>query len=326
MARKTIWYKRAVLGTVQNRNLQAALTTALTRLPTTGDRLRRPGGPAEPGRELINGHARRYSMLCGHFISFEAGHRQLFLHGLDTATSFDLDAIAPPTGQPEERREFLEGVAYFAIHGNHVLLCQSKAAGSRELESYLNWILWGATTVLPNPTAVVLADQPSNRLVDKLNRNPIKSVRFGTPLDYEAIAAPETRNRVTSVRVSPKGLGADIIQALLSDSIFDHAGFSDAIRDDNIEVEVTVRFKHKQQISDSGDDLLRSVAKAARHMNPEDVEIELHHAGIITGNELRVYKSMGVPTTDSGLIREDDLNQQMATWLQDLLESKMIDP
>jgi hypothetical protein len=326
MQRKTVWYKRAVLGTVQNRNLQAALTTALGRLPATGNRLRRPGGPTDPSCELINGHSRRYSMLCGHFVSFEMGHRQPFLHGLETAASFDLDAIAPPQGRPDERREFLEGVAYFAIHENHVLLCQSKAAGSRELERYLNWILWEASTVLPSPTAVVLQDQPSRKLIEKLNHNPVKSIRFGTPLEYESISVPEMRERSTKLRVSPKGLGADVLAALFTNTIFDKASFSDAIKNDNIEVEVTVRFKHKQHISTSGDELLRSVAKAARHMNPDDVEIELHHAGTIKGNELQVHTAMDVPTTDSGLIREDDLNQQMANWLQDLLQSKMVDP
>jgi len=121
-------------------------------------------------------------------------------------------------------------------------------------------------------------------------------------------------------------LGADVLAALFTNTIFDKASFSDAIKNDNIEVEVTVRFKHKQHISTSGDELLRSVAKAARHMNPDDVEIELHHAGTIKGNELQVHTAMDVPTTDSGLIREDDLNQQMANWLQDLLQSKMVDP
>lgn len=326
MARKTIWYKRATLGTVQSRSLQTVLTTALTRLPTTGARLRRPGGPTDPGIELINGHGRRYNMLCGNFISFQAGHRQPFLHGLDTAARFDLDAIAPPKGKPDERREFLEGVAYFAVLDDHVLLCQSKAVGSRELERYLNWILWEATSVLPSPTAIVLGEQPSKRIVDKLNNNPIKSVKFGTPMEYEQIARRETSNRITEVHFSPKGLGASVLEALFSNSIFEKASFSEAITNDNIEVEVTVRFKHRQQISESGDTMLRSIAKAARHMDSNDYEIELHHGGTIKGDELRVHTSMDISTSETGLLLEDDLYQLMANWLKDLLESKMIDP
>lgn len=326
MVRKTVWYKRAVLGTVSNQNLQTVLVSALRKLPTTGARLRRPGGGSDIGFELINGHASRYSMLCGNFVSFEAGRRQPYLHGLDTAPSFDLDAIAPPEGNAKERREFLEGVAYFAIHENHVLICQSKAAGAREFERYLNWILWEATNVLPKPTAVVLSDQPSKKLVDKLNRNPIKSVRFGTPLEYESVSADETPRGYKRVTVSPRGVGADILKALFSNSIFDNASLTDAIENDNIEVEVTVRFKHKQHISDSGDGLLRSIAKAARHMDSDDFAIELHHAGTIKGDELRIHDSFDVQVSDAGLIREDDLNQSMATWLQSLLDAKMIDP
>lgn len=326
MARKTVWYKRAVLGTVRNQNLQSVLGAALKKLPTTGVRLRRPGGESDQGFELINGHADRYSMLCGNFVNFEAGRRQPYLYGQDTAPSFNLDAIAPPKGQVKERREFLEGVAYFAIHENHILLCQSKAAGTRELERYLNWILWEATNLLPKPTAIVLADQPSKKIIDKLNRNPIKLVRFGTPLEYEPVSAPETHGGYKSVTVSPRGLGAEVLRALFSNSIFDSASFSDAIENDNIEVEVTVRFKHKQQISDSGDGLLRSVARAARHMSSDDFAIELHHAGTIKGDELRIHDAFDVQVTDAGLIREDDLNQQMATWLQSLLNAKMIDP
>lgn len=326
MSRKTIWYKRVTLGTVQSKDLQTVLGTALGRLQTTGERLRRPAGSESASFELINGHGKRYGMLCGHFISFEQGHRQPLLSGLDTAHSFDLDAMAPPKGKADERREFLEGVAYFGILKNHLILCQSKAASSKEFEKYLNWILWEATNVLAKPTAVVLSDQPSRRLMEKLDKNPVKSVSFGTPLEFESISIPATRTRFNEVKVSPKGLGADVLQALFSGSIFDNASFSKAVEEDNIEVEVTVRFKHKQQISSSGEKLLRAVAKAARHMDGNDVQIELHKAGTIKGNELRVHTPIETTLSDSGLIREDDLNQKMAQWLQDLLDSKMIDP
>lgn len=325
MARKTLWYKRATLGTVQNRTLQSAMTAALGRLSTTGDRIRRPEGPESPRMELINGFATRSNMLCGHFINFEAGRSQLLLVGTDTATSFSLDAWLPPKTKKDERKEFLEGVAYFGVLGNHLLLCQSKAAGSRELERYLNWLLWESTTVLPTGTAVILGDQPSKKLVDKINNNPIKSVSFGTPMEYEVMSPHTPRARVTEVHVSPKGLGAEVLEALFSGSIFANANFSDAISNDNIEVEVTVRFKNKQHISDSGDALLRSVAKAARHMAAEDVEIQLHKAGTIKGDALRVHTSVDVPTNQSGLLIEADLNQHMTTWLADLIESRMID-
>jgi hypothetical protein len=126
--------------------------------------------------------------------------------------------------------------------------------------------------------------------------------------------------------VSPKGLGADVLHALFSGSIFDNASFTKAVEEDNIEVEVTVRFKHKQQISRSGEKLLRTVAKAARHMDGNDIQIELHKAGTIRGNELRVHTAVDTAQTDSGLILEDDLNQKMSVWLQDLLDTKMIDP
>jgi hypothetical protein len=327
MARKTLWYKKAILGTIQNRTLQSAMTSALGVLATSGERIRRPEGDDVPRFELINSFAKRSNMLCGHFLNFEAGRSQLRLVGADTAASFSIEALLPPRANPQERSEFLEGVAYFGILGNHIILCQSKAASSREFERYLNWLLWEATTTLPSGTAVVVGDQPSKKLVDKINNNPIKSVSFGTPMEYEVTPAPSpnTRARVTEVKVSPTGLGAGVLEALFSDSIFSSAKFSDAITADNIEVEVTVRFKHKQHISESGDALLRTVAKAARHMAAEDVEIELHKAGTIKGDALRVHTSVDVATTESGLIVEADLNQRMATWLAELIESRMID-
>jgi hypothetical protein len=327
MARKTIWYKRATIGTTQNHTLQAALTSALKLLPASGERIRRPEGPDVPRFELINSYDKRSNMLCGHFLNFEAGRSQLRVFGADNAPSFSLEALLPPKAKPDERSEFLEGVAYFGILDNHMLLCQSKAASSRELERYMNWLLWEATKVLPTGTAVIIGDQPSRELAKKISKNPIKAVTFGTPLEYEVLSAPTSARgpTVQEVRVKPSGVGSDIIEALFSGSIFDNASFQDAIEHDNIEIEVTVRFKNKQHISQSGEDLLRTVAKAARHMSSEDVVIELHKAGTIRGNDLRLHTSVDVDTTDVGLLVESDLNQKMAIWLAGLIESKMVD-
>lgn len=324
MARKTIWYKRAVLGTVHNRTLQSAMVAALGRLRTTGARIRSPG--VDEAQELINGFATRNGMLCGQFLTFKAGQTQTLLRGRDTAESFDLEAMAPTRERPDERREFLDGVAYFGVHGNHILLCQSKAAGSRELERYLNWLLWEATDVLPRPTAVVIEDAPSRRIAEKVNNNPVKSVTLGTPVIFEPVAAPETRTRVNTVRVTPTGRAAEVLKSLFADTIFDQTRFQDSIRDDNIEVEVTVRFKNKQHISPSGESLLRTVARAARHLNSDDIEIELHKAGTIRGNDFRVHTSQEIATLESGLLHELDLNQFMANWLQQLLDNRMIEP
>lgn len=322
---KTVWYKRARFGAdgkgTGQQDLQSVLTAALGKLADPTERLRAP--TVEGGQSMvINRHAKRLNMLVGQFISFTAGQQQPVVTIKKGQKEFDLTSIVASQSS-SQRKEFVDGMGFFAIHGNHVLLAQSRSLGSREFEAYLNWLLCEASAVLASDVMVTVADQPSTAMMRKVAQKRLRGVTVGTPL--KPVATASTRGKDHVFRYEASGEAFDTIRGLFGADIFKHVNLTEALDADNVFVQVTVRVKGKRSVSDDTHKMLDALATAARHMSPDDIAMEVQGVGTVKGDEIKIHRSVVVDVlAEGGLVKEDDLWQKLHEWLCELLESKQV--
>ncbi|GAB2805103.1 hypothetical protein [Dyella kyungheensis] len=322
---KTVWYKRARFGSdgkgAGQQDLQSVLATALAKIADPTDRLRAP--TTDGGQSMvINRYAKRLNMLVGQFISFTAGQQQPVVTISKGVKEFDLTSIVA-TQSSAVRKEFVDGMGFFAIHGNHVLLAQSKSLGSREFEAYLNWLLIETSQVLANDVIVTVADQPSTAVMRKVAQKKLRGVTVGTPLKPVAVAEKSGKDHVLQYEAS--GEGFDTLRGLFGADIFDKINLTEALDSDNVFVQVTIRVKGKRTVSDDTHKMLDALATAARHMSPDDIAMEVQGVGTVKGDEIKIHKTVIVDVlAEGGLVKEDDLWQKLHEWLCELIERKQI--
>lgn len=316
---KTIWYKQVEIST-GGAKLQPLLASALSNTPTASARMMQLGDTAE--RHGINTHSVSQNMLVGQFLSFEAGlHQPLVTIG--DAAAYDLRGIQPPKDKDGKRTEWLDSIVYFACLDDHLLLAPTRSLSSREFERYLWWLL-AQTGAMPDGTYLVLKNQPSAKAQSDLRKKCVRAVTVGSKVETVAITEnpPDQDGASLAYELSPS-IASSILNAL--PEVLDKLNLTDAINEDKLDVQVTVRVKGPRKLSQEGSKLLDAVSRATRHMDPRDYSITLDHVGTIKGDDLKLSKTVSVrivPT--SGLVDETDVFQKMAEYLLQLMNAKVI--
>ena len=315
---KTIWYKRATIGTEVD-NLQDLLERALAARASASDRIFQPSDEAE--HHAINAHTKSGNMLVGQFLAFEEGRRQPLITLGGGQVVFELGTIGPG-GDEAEHREFLESIAYFGVLQNHVLLVQTKVLGSKQFERYLQWLLQEETQVLEEATVFALADQVPNATRRRAAGRRVRGVTIGSPV--RTVAERKGRDAATTFVLNDES--AATFAGLFGQDWLDRLNLRDALEPDSIEVRVTIRVKGKQRISAAGSDFLEQISRAARHLAPDDYSLEVQGIGKLKGEDLKLFKSVTVELTEKGgLTNETSLWFQMTEYLTTLLQSQMIE-
>ncbi len=315
---KTIWYKDAkIIGSKSS--LQDLLDLALIAKPNASDRLM---GDATTERIGINLTVNRDGFLFGQFICFEPGMQQALVTLDASKHAFDLNLISAQQTEDGKQQEFLESIGYFGILGNHVLLVQTKVLSSREFEEYLVWFLQKHSMVM-GAIPIVLADPAATVAKKNKAMHNIRGVTIGTPV--ETISQGAEGYKKASGKFMLDGRGFEALKSFFGGSAFEKLNLKSAIEEDNIEVLLTVRMNRVRVASDSGQDFLEAVGVAARHMNPNDFELELNGGGSLKGSDLRLFKAQSIKTNiDGGLVDEFDMYSKMYSWFKQQVEAGLI--
>lgn len=322
---KRLYAKRAdFLQKPARKSAQRAVADALHALPKIGDRKETPGDNGDYVRAIIY-HRAYADMLFGIFASYEKGTHQLVVAEDDSAEMLTVEQVAPPaSGDKKRRNEFLEGICYFGIFKNHVLVVQSSALRVKQLEGHFNWLLQRGSAIANNDN-LILGDQVSKATREKIRKAHVKEIEIGTPLltlteVADAQAPAKGGGRVSMVEYA--GLGIDILRQAIGADKVDQLPLADAI-DGNLEV--TIRVRYKRKTTERGHKLLDSIAIAARHMDEDDVKLSLVDGGSIKGNELKLSHLVRVESRD-GVPNPDALFAEMRSWLLKQLSDGLIEP
>ncbi|MGP9834238.1 hypothetical protein [Marinobacter sp. NSM] len=338
--RKSIHYKVATISN-QTQTLQEMLEAALcdqSDAHYAANRMEKINPDHDSICRLINHHTVFQGMFFGQLVRFESGRSQVLMtldeqaseYSIDTITS---DAVAGEEGESESekvrrKKEFIDSILYFGCLDNHIVLMQSQALTSRELETHLSWLLGTRLSIMARNSALMLQDKITEEVRAKVERSPVKTVSIGTPVETSEQQSGDDSGESVSKGVQwvPAGRGADILSAAMGADWFNRLKLDDSLDEANLQVQLKVTYLRKT--SKTGQQMLDNIAASMRHSHDDDVVVELKGGGKLLGKEVRLNGHLNVQATN-GIVDESDLYHQMHTWLLSKIdddEIEYIDP
>jgi hypothetical protein len=319
---KRIYCKHAVfLNPKDSPTLQTKLSHALSKLKKVGARKETLGDDDPYVRAII--YYRSYAnMLFGILASYERGTHQLTVADDDEAEMLTVAQVTPPKNHDNKRQEFLEGVCYFGISNNHVVLVPSRALGAKPAEIHINWLLLHAG-LIGKENRVGLSDQIAQATRERIRTSHVKEVEIGAPfINVQNLEEPSVVKGHRTEAIEYSGLGIDFLRQLLSSEKMSGLKLADAL-DGNIEV--TLKIRYKRATTEKAHKLLDNIALAVRNIDEDEVKLTLASGGIVQGNELKLSAPISVQAHD-GIPNPDELFEKMREWLILQIESKIIEP
>lgn len=326
MARETItkhMYCKRVMFLKPNdkQSLQAKFSEALSKLTKVGARKEVLGNESSYVRAVIY-HRLYANMLFGILASYERGTHQLTVADDDDAEMLTVEQVAPPKNDDNKRQEFLEGVCYFCIAKNHVVLMPSRALGAKPLEHHANWILAKAG-VLAKDNRVGLSDQITQATRERIRASHVKEVEIGAPLidtQEQEVQSEVKGHRIAAYEYG--GLGIDILRQVLGADKINKMRLADAV-DGNIEV--TLKIRYKRSTTEKAHKFLDNIALAVRNLDEDEVKLKLAGGGTVKGSELKLSAPVSIQARD-GIPNPDEVFDKMREWLIQQIENQIIEP
>ncbi|QVI77387.1 hypothetical protein [Pseudomonas syringae] len=302
---------------------------------------------------FINKFKKHNGMSFGQLVILESGKKQTFITVDDEAEFYSISSLSSEKipeiddekqdstklekeASAKKRREFIESILYFGVLDNHMIIMQSSALKSRELEAHLSWLLGTCSSAVPPNSMLILRDKPAESVYKKMEIKPVKSIQIGAPLTTEVYTDPSTPKKeatyapnqeethANKVRFVPHGMAASLIRAALPSGFLEKLDLEDSLDEANIHVALEITYLRKT--SKAGQKIIDSVATSLRHSPESDVVINLQGGGKIRGDELKLSGNISVKFLENGLIDESILFHEMHTWLISKISTTEIDP
>ncbi len=311
---RKLFCKRAEI-TPPGGTLQGRLATALAGKAIVRDRAE-PTSPA--AFRIVAQHYPVDGGIAGIFTAFERGASAVSVLEDLTAESLTVDQIKAPPGEDGKERQWVDGLLYFYVYGDLVIVIQSAAVRAGQFESHLSWLL--GTDSQSGTCSVKLANQYGRSALEQLNASHVKDVKVGGPLLHAVSAAPTSGSVVADRRIELGGTMLEAVSALLEGG--NGPGFNwAAALDGNIEAWLHVSYKRKT--NEDAQRLLDRIAMSLR--NAEDLEavITLNNGQTIADGELKLSKSCRIESKE-GVLLADKAFSAMSIWLKELVESRQI--
>lgn len=268
-------------------------------------------------RQVVGATKKEQNMLCGSLLMYEIGKDIAFVVADDEADEYQIESQNPAVGLEEgdqRTREVLQAALYFGVWDNHVVLVQSQALQSRQLENHLNWFLKECDGVMEQSVSLSLSDEPTQEARAALEGLQPKVVEIGTPF-ISQLSTTSNVQRVETHKIT--GKVKQLLSAFLSEDTLNRLQLEDALDDANLEATLQLRYKRKS--TDSGYAMLDQIARAMRHAEPEDTKVITSSGSIITGDQLKLAGTISVDTYN-GIVDNNDLFSQMHGWLASKFE------
>lgn len=270
-------------------------------------------------------------MLLCQLVQFEEGRSQMTISIDENANMFEVTPISAhdlkksnKESQSSDKKstEFLESMLYFGVMGNHMVVMGTKSLSARELERHLSWYLNSLTCQLENQ-AVILSDRPTANAVKQLEKASAKSVHIGSDIVYEQKIEQYEYDvsESKSVRWTPAGLGSKIVECLKDNGYIGNFNFNESLDDANLQV--SIEFKYNRKTTKTGQKVLDQLSTSLRHLDKEDVKINLKDGGEIKGDDLKLSHQIQVAFFN-GQVDEPALHYQMKNWLMQKVATKEV--
>ena len=154
--RKVLEGSRAALGVPLHRAMKKALEHAPAKVRLRDDWNLRTEAVGGGDMRFLNNYEDARGHGFGTFLLFEENAHQALLSGMGRVADVSVAQL-----QPEPGRQFLKGILYWLVVGDHLFCVQSSALRVQALEQHVAWLL---------STAQVLGSGDTFELVTSFNR------------------------------------------------------------------------------------------------------------------------------------------------------------
>ena len=257
---------------------------------------------------FINGYRVSQGMLCGMVVVYTQGNNQLVLTDDTADRELPLEQLAPPKARSGKRREFVEGLLYFGIKGNHVFVLQSQTIQAKPFTDHLNWLFQQGVPSGQAPNLMELRDRPSNQLTKKALQG-VKSITLRTPVGFETHSqdAPDHDNNGGSqelvVRRQKDDEGSKLFQAALeaigNEALSEKHAFKEALQTGDIEIELRIVRRKRSTVANPSY-ALDDIAAVLTDKELADFTLDVPKVGKIRGTALSIQDHFTVPCRVAG--------------------------
>ncbi|MFA6287455.1 MAG: hypothetical protein WC661_08725 [Opitutaceae bacterium] len=292
--RRVVYYKRAVFLTPQTKTLQLLVEEGLKTLPKPAQRIQKITREEDEVRRVLNEHRKVGNARGGVLYRYSPGQQQVVMAPDANATEWSVGQVESPNLSEKQKSEFVDGLLFFLIFGNDVIVSQSASLRANQLAEYLNDLLQKKTNLVGENEFITLADHTSGKFKD-VGLAKVRSVRFGVPLsDVVTIPpAPDSRKSKPKTKhvLNAKRMGA--IEAALAAFGLDlpSAGLT---HDDAESVEATLELRVTGHMPEDPNDFLDAVGNVFAEHPDQDFEVELANGTTLRGSELTLKSTVTV--------------------------------
>lgn len=324
---KKLVYKIAT-GASPGSTLQKDLIAALALKPKAKSRLEKLGPHGDEAR-LINETRNHSSMLCGSLHRFTSGAAQVIISIDDEAKEWAIEQMVPPPTDKAKHREFVEGLLFFGIWKNHVILLQSMACRANQLEDYLNWLFNPPTDAAPRsePREPIML----NDLVpEKIRREPfthVERITLSTGLESKVVEQPKTiktSTEVKAIKFKPTSEVWNGLKAIFKDlgsEIMDEIPLDLALEKDDVHVRLELYCSKKSM--DTAGSVLNHLATSLRNVEESAYKIKFSDGRELKGEELKVSKSWQMECVNNVPVMTQ-LHKSMFEYLKELVDTGVV--
>ena len=321
--RKSFHYKKAKFTKDGKLTLEDCLRQAVAKQRIVLSRQQEVLVDGETGYRLINEVSKVGGLLCGVMMSYTEGTHQNIVNLDAKATQLNLNQVAPTSENPDERAEFVEGLLYFGILKNHIIVIGSAHLRAKRFESHLNWLLGKKTGVIPTIERVLIAD-PIKPDYSQRKYKGLKSIKMSSHMNFEE---PQSED-LSSQKLEPTGLiweaVTDFMRGIGAET--PEVNFSGGLNPEDLEIDLRVKWKNRRRNrANLLTPVLDPIANAFRHIDDAPIELEFNDGTTIKGGDFKVTQQIGVQCPN-GIPNSSDVFAKMSGWLHELLAKGDIDP
>lgn len=326
---KTFHYKVARYKVDGKRSLEDDLLRAVRSKRLTKDRFELQEASGVKEYRLINSLEEGDGQSFGVVIGYTEGVHQAVVAIQDDAEFLDVQTIAPRLEDPAQRAEFMNGLLYFGVKRNHLVILASQQLTLSRFEQHVNWIL-GFTR--PGGERVLFSDPVAGEYREKRFVG-LKAITFETEIEFTATDDEQPSDGTASTQVSVSGLGMDLLENLFKGLGLapPKVDFMGGIPPHELVVTLDVRAKGSRAKDKDGRVVptagLDAFALALR--NIEDGEIpatlEFKDSSKLSASDLKLRTKVSVEHVD-GVLKASSVRDLMSRWFTEMVTEKVIDP
>ena len=260
-----------------------------------------------------------FGTLC----AYTEAQMQALIHTSATAPNVNISDARPPQGN-----DYLHGIAYWLVVGDHCYLLQHPRVTSKTLEDYLTW-LFRKTSQLQDTQAIILRSEFD---IASVGGDPedVMDIQVGglvteTAEDTERVTEREIEERRSLEEVRPRFSAAKRV----IESVFGELGASRIMNDvppgAALDVTVNIGYRSKRRSVDRS--TLKNIGTQVRNLGDGDVKIR-GRTGSIHGNDARLHMKMPFKLIrqNGSLLELEDVRSQLRKVHERFLEDgKIID-